>query len=480
MPDVSYTERKAAWFADRALRRHAGVFHLWALGVGAVISGDFFGWNFGLIAGGFGGMITAVVLMTILYIGLCFSVAELSAALPHTGGAYSFARASMGPWGGYITGLAENMEYILTPATIVVGIGGYLGSIFGTASIYEPVWWLVCYVVFVVLNIWGVEMSFRVSAITTLCALTVLVVFYAGALPLLDLNRWALAGDPFFSRETSGIFAALPFALWLYLGIEQLPLAAEETRDPARDMPRGILWALATLVVCSFLTPIFSAGIAPGSYAVGRSSEPLFLGFQTIFGAGVGSRALALFAVTGLVASFHSILYAYGRQIYSLARAGYFPEWLSGTHGGRQTPHRALIAGSVLGFAAAVAIRLSGPSGSVGATLLNMAVFGAVLAYVMQMAAFILLRRNAPGLLRPYVSPLGMPGAVVAALLATVTLAALFLNPDYRIGVLGAAVWFVVGLLYFALHARKRLILSPEEKFAISMADKPVKSEVSL
>ena len=148
--------------------------------------------------------------------------------------------------------------------------------------------------------------------------------------------------------------------------------------------------------------------------------------------------------MTGLVASFHSILYAYGRQIYSLARAGYFPEWLSGTHGGRQTPHRALIAGSVLGFAAAVAIRLSGPSGSVGATLLNMAVFGAVLAYVMQMAAFILLRRNAPGLLRPYVSPLGMPGAVVAALLATVTLAALFLNPDYRIGVLGAAVWFVV------------------------------------
>ncbi len=480
MPDISYTERKAAWFADRALRRHAGVFHLWALGVGAVISGDFFGWNFGLIAGGFGGMITAVVLMTILYIGLCFSVAELSAALPHTGGAYSFARASMGPWGGYITGLAENMEYILTPATIVVGIGGYLGSIFGTASIYEPLWWLTCYVVFVVLNIWGVEMSFRVSAITTLCALTVLAVFYAGALPLLDLGRWALGGDPFFSRGTNGIFAALPFALWLYLGIEQLPLAAEETRNPARDMPRGILWALATLVVCSFLTPLFSAGIAPGSRTVGRSSEPLFLGFQTILGAGVGSRALALFAVTGLVASFHSILYAYGRQIYSLARAGYFPDWLSATDAGRQTPHRALIAGSVLGFAAAVAIRLSGPSGSVGATLLNMAVFGAVLAYVMQMASFILLRRNAPGLLRPYVSPLGTPGAVIAALLATVTLAALFLNPDYRIGVLGAAAWFVVGLLYFALHARKRLILSPEEEFAVSMADKPAKSEVSL
>src|SRR5579862_2171886 len=148
MAGVSYRERKAAWFEERGLRRHARVFHLWALGVGAVISGDFFGWNFGL-ASGFGGMLGALVIMTLLYIGLCFSIAEMSPALPHTGGAYSFARTAMGPWGGYLTGLAENMEYILTPATIVVGIGGYLGAIFGTPKSIEPVWWVACYAVFV-------------------------------------------------------------------------------------------------------------------------------------------------------------------------------------------------------------------------------------------------------------------------------------------------------------------------------------------
>src|SRR3954469_3388411 len=152
MAAISYRERTSSWFHDRRLRRHAGVFHLWALGVGAVISGDFFGWNFGFIVGGFGELFAALVLITVLYIGLSFSLAELAAALPHTGGAYSFARASMGPWGGYVTGLAENMEYILTPATIVVGIGGYLGAIFRTRSEYEPVWWLACYIVFVVLN----------------------------------------------------------------------------------------------------------------------------------------------------------------------------------------------------------------------------------------------------------------------------------------------------------------------------------------
>ena len=470
MAGVSYRERKAAWFEERSLRRHAGVFHLWALGVGAVIAGDFFGWNFGFLAGGFGGLLAALVLMTVLYIGLCFSLAELSAALPHTGGAYSFARASMGPWGGYITGLAENMEYIFTPATIVVGIGGYLGAVFAIPPAYEPVWWLVCYAVFAFLNIWGVEMSFLVSAITTACALAVLVVFYAGALPLVDLHRWAFAGGPFLPRGGAGVFAALPFALWVYLGIEQLPLAAEETRRPERDMPRGIFWALGTLIVCSLLTPLFSGAISPGAEKVGRSSEPLFLGFQTIFGMGLGSRLLALFAVTGLIASFHAIIYAYGRQIYSLSRASYFPEWLSRTHGTRRTPHRALIAGSLLGLGAAMSIRLSGPSGQVGAILLNMAVFGAVLAYVLQMASFILLRLKAPGMARPFTSRLGIPGALVAAGLAILTLGALFTNADYRIGVWGAAVWFICGVVYFAVYARHRLILSPEEKFALALA----------
>jgi ethanolamine permease len=466
---IRYTRRDTPWFEERGLRRHAGVFQLWALGVGAVISGDFFGWNFGFVAGGFAGLLIALGIITLLFIGLSFSLSELSAALPHTGGAYSFSRASMGPWGGYLTGLAENMEYIFTPATIVVGIGGYLGAIFGTPPAWEPFWWLVCYAVFVWLNIWGVEMSFRVSVLTTVLALVVLAVFYAGAIPLVDVHRWALGNHSFLPGGKGGIFRALPFALWVYLGIEQLPLAAEETRDPGRDMPRGILWALATLIVCSLATPFLSGSIAPGAEAVGKSAEPLFLGFQTVYGIGLKSRLLALLAVTGLIASFHAIIYAYGRQIYSLSRAGYFPQWLSVTHGRRRTPHRALIAGAILGYGTAVAIRISGPESPVGAMLLNMAVFGAVVAYAFQMAAFILLRRRAPAMKRPFVSPLGNLGAAIAGLCALVTLAALFLNSDYRAGVIGAAVWFALGVAYFAVYAQKHLILAPEEEFALAI-----------
>ena len=461
-----FAEPGSSYFARRTLRRHARVLHLWALGVGAVIAGDFFGWNFGLVEGGFGGMLLALAIMTLLFAALCFSIAEMASALPHTGGAYSFARTAMGPWGGFITGLAENMEYILTPAVIVVGIGGYFGTIFQTPAAWEPLWWLLCYVLFVAFNIAGVELSFRVSLVVTLCALAILLVFFWGAVPHFNLHRWALQGGGWLPHGVPGCLRCLPFALWVYLGIEQLPLAAEESHDPVRDMPRGLLLGLATLVVFAFLTIILNAGMAPGAQAVGVSEEPLFLGFRTIFGAGATASILALAGCAGLVASFHTIIFAYGRQIYSLSRAGYFPTWLSVTHQRRQTPARALVAGSILGFLAALIIHWAGQKSRVGAVLLNMAVFGAVLAYLLQMLSFVFLRLRFPALHRPYRSPLGLMGAILAGFISIVTFCVLFLNHDYRPGIMGAAVWFLLGIAYFALHARNRLVLSPEEQFA--------------
>ena len=388
--------------------------------------------------------------------------------MPHAGGAYSFARTAMGPLAGYITGLAENMEYILTPAVIVVGIGGYLSAAFGTPGSWEPLWWLLCYAVFVALNVWGVEASFRVSVVVTLGALAVLTVFWVGASAHFNLARWATPYFPAGTNKTAAALVELPFALWVYLGIEQLPLAAEESHDPKLDVPRGILYGLLTLIAVSFLTVLLSVGIAPGAAKVAVSSEPLFLGFQTIFGLGLRSRILALVASVGLIASFHAIIFAYGRQIYSLSRAGYFPTWLSETHGRRETPQRALLAGSALGYAVALAIRLTPQGGPIGAILLNMAVFGAVLAYVLQMASFILLRVRFPHIPRPYVSPVGIAGAALAAIIALVTLAILFRNPDYNKGVIGAAVWFLLGIGYYVAYARRRLVLAPEEEAALS------------
>jgi ethanolamine permease len=498
---VSYRSPGIDYFEDRELRRHAGVFYLWALGVAAVISGDFSGWNLGFAAGGWGGLFIGAIIITIMYLGLTYSIAEMSPALPHTGGAYSFARTAFGPWGGFITGVAENVEYVLTPAVIVYFIGAYLTAIFDTPAVYQPLWWILGYVVFVTLNARGVELSFTVTAVVTLLAIGVLVVFFISAIPFFDFGKYAMnigadpatgkaielpeGNGPFLPFGIYGILASMPFAVWLFLAIEQLPLAAEESVDPQRDMPKGIMRGMFTLIVLGFLVLVFNPAIpiartiadasgatsvVHGAFALSTSAEPILDGFRAIFGTNAAG-ALALAGVIGLVASFHAITFASGRQIYSLSRAGYFPHFLSLTHGTHKTPNVALIAGAALGLAVMLVVwfTLGGQrAGSfIGGVLLNMAVFGAMLSYLLQGLTFIQLRRRFPQIERPYRSPVGVAGAALTIVIALVTIGFQLADPVYRAGVIGVVIWYALAIAYFALHGRKRLVLSPEEEFAL-------------
>ena len=482
---VQYTKVDQSYFEKRGLRRYAGVWSLWALGVGAVISGHFSGWNLGL-ANGWGSMLFATIIIAIMYLGLTFSLAEMSPALPHTGGAYSFARTAMGPWGGFLTGLSENVEYVITPAVIVYFISSYMGGIFGTPTEYLPLWWIGFYIFFVGLNIVGVELSFKVTLVITLLALACLAVFWVSALPNIDFSLWAMnvgeggallenGNGPLLPMGITGVLAAMPFAVWLFLAIEQLPLAAEESVDPKRDMPRGILAGIFTLIFSAFMVLWLNPSIAGiGAHTLAKSGEPLLDGFKAIYGDGI-AKVLALVAVLGLIASFHTIIFAKGRQIYSLSRAGYFPSVLSITHGSRKTPHLAMILGSVVALAVMFVLwfSLGSDKGAavIGGTLLNMAVFGAMFSYIMQALSFILLRKNMPNIPRPYRSPLGVVGAALTVVIAVVTLYFQLSDPLYRDGVMWVAVWFAAGIAYFALVGRKRLILSPEEEFAMEMAE---------
>ncbi len=489
---VRYEAVSADYFEKRGMRRYAKVWSLWALGVGAVISGHFSGWNFGIGVGGWGGLAIAGIIIGIMYVGLCFCLAEMSPALPHTGAAYSFARSAMGPWGGYVTGLAENIEYVITPAVITFFVGAYMGGIFETGPGFMPIWWIIAYVAFLALNLLGVELSFKVSVIVTLLALAVLAIFYISAIPHFDLSRWALnigvdesgamvelpeGGGPLLPLGWAGVFAALPFAVWLFLAIEQLPLAAEESHDPKKHMPMGLLAGIATLVFSATMITFLNPGIpvqnadgtAHGAFHLGTSAEPLLDGFRAIYG-GTAAKVLALLAVIGLIASLHTLIYAMGRQIYSLSRAGYFPRGLSITHGTTKVPHVALIVGALVGFGVMMAVYLilgvEQGSFHIGATLLNMAVFGAVISYGFQAISFIMLRIRLPHIERPFRSPFGIPGAVVTLVIAVITLYMQLKDPVYQNGVYCAAAWYLVGLLWFALVGRTKLVKSPEEDFA--------------
>jgi ethanolamine permease len=497
---VTYKEVDEQYFKDRGLRRHAGVWSLWALGVGAVISGDFYGWNAGLATGGFGGLLIATAVIAVMYYGLCYCIAEMSPALPHTGGAYSFARSAMGPWGGFLTGLAENAEYVITPAVVVAAMGVLMHDIMkGLLDISgepwwnsEPFWWAIFYVVFVGINIIGIEATMRFTVGITIVALGILAFFYVAALvggkfhPSLLFNIPEGGGDPlpngggpWLPFGISGIFKSLPFAIWFYLAIEEVPLAAEESMDPRRDVPKGTIWGMHTLLIASLLTLFINSGVGGGASAIGASGTPLFDGFKGVFGEGTGAELLGLIGLLGLIASFFTIIFAYGRNTYSLSRAGYFPAFLSRTGGKRKTPHVALIAGAIVGYIVVWLVWYLGrkggdAAGQIVAAVLNMAVFAAVISYTLQCVSFVLLRRRLPNIDRPYVSPWGEAGAMIAGIIAVVSLASIFLNEAYRPGVYGVAVYYVLGVLYFAIAGRHRLVLSPEEEFALTRGERGV------
>jgi ethanolamine permease len=494
---VTYQEVNEDYFKERGLRRHAGMWSLWALGVGAVISGEYYGWNFGLATGGFGGLLIAAALMAVMYYGLVYSIAEMSPALPHTGGAYSFARSAMGPWGGFLTGLAENMEYVITPAVvagamallmqeIVAGLFNIEGSPWWNSL---PMWMAVFYVIFVGINIIGIETTMRFTVTITVLSIAVLVFFFLAAIfsGKLDFNLWTNisksgeaipgGGGSWLPFGVSGIFKSLAFAIWFFLAIEEVPLAAEESMDPRRDVPKGSILAMHTLLIAAVLTLFFNTALPGGAALYGASGFPLLDGLYAIFGKGSATELLGLLFMIGLVASFFTIIFAYGRNTYSLSRAGYFPKFLSKTHGTRKTPHVALIAGAVVGYAVAVLVYILqrealGPQ-IVGA-LLNMAVFAAVISYILQMTSFVMLRKNLPNIERPYRSKWGIPGALIAGVLAATALVALFLNEAYRPGLYGVAIYYVLGVLYFAIAGRHRLVLSPEEEFALTLGERGV------
>lgn len=406
---------------------------------------------------------------------MVFSIAELSAALPHAGGFFSFTRNAFGPTGGFVCGLTDAIEYVLTPAVIVYYIGGYMEQLVPGPP--DVVWWIVFYVVFVGINVRGVELTLQVGLLVTALAIAVLVVFFGCV-----VAKGAFRSELLFNIEpdwgqtarglpkgSAGAFAAIPFAIWFFLAIEQLPLAAEETHDVVRDMPKALIAGIATLLILSLMTLVLNSGVDGGAAAIARSNAPLADGFQAVLGLGTAAKALTLVAIAGLVASFHTVIYAYGRVLFALSRAGYIPRVISLTNSSH-APFFALLLGACVGFACTLVIKLTADT-EVGAALLNMAVFGAVISYAMVLSAYIVLRIRRPDLPRPYRSPLGTPGALVGLILAIVSLAATFSVPDYRPAVVGVALFLLFGLAYFFAYSRHRLVAAaPEEENALLAA----------
>ena len=459
------------YLAKRQLKRGtAGWILLAGLGVSYVISGDFASWNFGIAQAGWGGFLIAAIAMAIMYFTLVLSLAEMSAAIPAAGGGYSFARQAMGPTGGFFTGLSVLIEYALAPAAIVIFIGSAVNELVG---IDGPVVYALFYAVFIAVHMAGVGEALKVMMVISGLAVLAILITAAVLIGHFDVNNlFDIA--PATAQATEilpfgwyGVWAALPFAMWLFLAVEGVPLAAEEAKNPAKDVPKGIIGAMLFLLLTATLVVVLLAG-AVGSKVIGDSAVPLVDALK-LTGNSTVAMAVNLLGLAGLIASFFSIIYGYSRLVFALSRAGYLPQTLSLTSD-KKVPSRALLVPGVFGFL----VSLTGE----GDLILAMAVVGATVSYALMSLSHILLRIKQPELTRPYKTPGGIITSSISLVLSLIAMTGVYaFDPSAFFMTMGL---FLIGGVYYGLYSRNKLVAATaEEEFAmLSVAELELESDV--
>ncbi|MDM5126621.1 ethanolamine permease [Aeromonas salmonicida] len=438
--------------AKPELKRTLGAFHLWGIAVGLVISGEYFGWSYGWAQAGTMGFLVTSLLVAIMYTAFIFSFTELTTSIPHAGGPFAYAYRAFGPVGGYIAGFATLVEFVFAPPAIAMAIGAYLNVQFPAI---DPKWVAVsAYLIFMTLNLVGVGIAATFELLVTLLAIFELLVFMGVVSPGFSasnfmLNGWA--GQQEFSLGAlPGIFAAIPFAIWFFLAIEGAAMAAEEAKDPKKTIPKAFIGGILTLVMLAMGVMVFAGGVGDWRQ-LANINDPLPQAMKMIVGESSGwLHMLVWLGLFGLIASFHGIIMGYSRQIFALARAGYLPGALASVNRRFQTPHWAILAGGVVGILAIFSdsqIVIGGLS--LTANIVTMAVFGAIVMYIISMAALFKLRRSEPALERPFRAPLYPFAPALALGLAVLCLVAMVYYNGLLALIFGALM--LAGYAYFRL-----------------------------
>lgn len=377
--------------------------HIWAIAVGLVISGEYFGWNYGWGAAGTVGFLIATLAVTVLYICFIFSFTELTTAIPHAGGPFAYAFRALGPLGGLVAGYASLIEFLFAAPAIAYALGSYLHFLYPQVPVLYTA--IGCYLLFTAINLLGIKESAFFSVVVTLLAVAELLIYLGIVAPAFSISNFMYQALPV---KWSGLFASLPFAIWLYVCIEGVAMVAEEVRDIKKDIPKGYISGIITLTVLALAVMITTGGITNWQQ-LSNLDHPLPESIGIVLGKDNSiTRLFAGIGLFGLIASFHSIIISYSRQLFALGRSRYLPAFLERVNQRFQTPHLALFTGGVLGVIAIVCFDTS--------KLVIISTLGAVVMYITSMISLFVLRSKEPDLHRPFTAPLypWMPGIALA------------------------------------------------------------------
>jgi ethanolamine permease len=439
------------------LEKALSTLQLWGIAVGLVISGEYFGWSYGWASAGTLGFTLTAIFVATMYTAFIFSFTELTTSIPNAGGPFSYSKMAFGPIGGYLAGVATLIEFVFAPPAIALAIGAYLNVQF--PALDPKLVAVGAYLVFMALNIVGVQIAATFELIVTLLAIFELLVFMGVVAPGFSWDHFVKGGwsgqDTFSVASVPGMFAAIPFAIWFFLAIEGVAMAAEEARDPKRSIPIAYIAGILTLLVLAIGVMVFAGGAGDWT-KLANINDPLPQAMKIVVGGNSGwLHMLVWLGLFGLVASFHGIILGYSRQIFALAREDYLPRYLAKIHPRFNTPHRAILAGGVIGIAAIYSdewITFGGQP--LTANIVTMSVFGAITMYIVSMASLFQLRRKAPDLPRPYRAPLYPVAPLLAFVGALVCLATMIF---YNLLVFGLFCGLIIlGFVYLRLSTARR------------------------
>lgn len=397
---------------ETALKKVLKPVHLWALAVGLVISGEYFGWNLGWQTSGAVGLLIATLIVTVMYVTFIFSFTELTTSIPHAGGPFAYSYKALGPIGGFIAGYATLVEFLIAPPAIAMALGAYMHFLYPVLNVKLVA--CACYVIFTGINLLGIKESAQFNLFVTILAVAELCIFMGITAPHF---KWVNFSHNPMPNGVEGVFHALPFAIWLYVAIEGVAMVAEEVKDPKRNIPKGYIYGILTLVALAIGVMLCTGGIGDWSL-LSAIDYPLPKAISMVLGENSSlTRMFAGIGLFGLIASFHSIITGYSRQIFALARSGYLPRPLAAVNPRFKTPHWALIAGGLLGIITIYTINTD--------SIITLSVLGALVMYIISMVSLFVLRRRHPQQPRPFSVPLYPWFPAVALVLSLLGLAAI-------------------------------------------------------
>jgi ethanolamine permease len=435
--------------------------HIWALGVGIVLVGEFMGWNFTVEKGGMYGSLIAAWVVGLLYTSLVMINSEITSTIPAAGGQYAQAKHTIGPLMAFNVGLYLTLAYTMLEAAnanvlsyLLTELSGLLGSSeglsaypFATLAIMALAW----------LNYRGVFASLSINFVITAFAFLTIIALFVG------IQAWTPGANMFLGGLTGeidnglpygwiGVIAALQFGMWYYLGIEGTAQAAEECRSASRSIPLGSMAGIVTLIIAATLTWYVAAGLLPWQY-LGTAITPLFDAAR-VAGNDVLVVLLLLGTLCATLASANGCINDASRAWFAMGRDRYLPAWFGAVHPRYRTPFRAIVFLVPVAIAFAILpVLLNNPT--LLSTVITFSILSGLLGYSFMVPNFFRFRRLWPlgSVRRGYVLPFHPLPAVVLGILSALVFFATFLG--YGTVLLSIMVFYFVASIWFVARRYK-------------------------